>query len=366
MKIREVQIEDYVQTKELHEKYNFKILNKVEWSKLWFENPTTFDLSNSFPKGWVIEENKKIVCYLGNLPKEYYYKNKKFIVTCSHSWVAESNYRLQALSLLERFFSQKNVDIFIVTTANKVSEEIFKRYNAKKIPLKNYQNPMFVVLDMEKLIYSFLKYKKLPLGKFIRKIIFYASSIIFYKKLTFWTKINKSKKVELNKVIDGEFDEFWHSYKLNFQDKFLQSRTSNWIKWHMQNKIENGKAWIMSVRENNKILGYAICSERNNDEIKLKRIALIDLVSLKDNQEVYISLIKDCISEAKERGYHIFEIIGFKNLKRKIFSKFQTFSRTLPGFPFYYKPQDRTYDNFLELGKTWDPSLIDGDSFLSK
>ena len=76
MKIREVQIEDYIQTKELHEKYNLKILNKIEWSKLWFENPTTFDANSYFPKGWVIEENKKIVCYLGILVKEYYYKNK--------------------------------------------------------------------------------------------------------------------------------------------------------------------------------------------------------------------------------------------------------------------------------------------------
>tara|TARA_Y100000590_G_C15684676_1_gene1001121 strand:- start:493 stop:1587 length:1095 start_codon:yes stop_codon:yes gene_type:complete len=364
MQIREVQIEDYIQIKELHEKYNLKILDKVDWSKFWSENPYIKNSKNDFPIGWVVEENKRIVCYLGNIPKEYYYNSKRFVVACSHSWVADSNYGLQAISLLDQFFSQKNVDIFTVTTANKISEQIFKRYDAKKIPLQNYQKPKFVVLDMEKLIYSFLKYKKIPLAKFIKKLLFYFSYIIFYKKLSFWKKINTTKKVELNSKIDEKFDDFWEAYNLNFKNQFLQSRTSNWIKWHIKHKMDEGKAWIMTVSENNKILGYAICLEKNNEKIELKRITLIDFVSLKDNQEVYISLIKNCIEESKKRGYHIFEIIGFKNLKRKIFSNFKTFNRKLPGFPFYYKSKNSIHDNFLKLEETWDPSLIDGDSFL--
>ena len=38
MKIREIQIEDYIQIKELHIKYNLKILNEEEWIKFWTEN----------------------------------------------------------------------------------------------------------------------------------------------------------------------------------------------------------------------------------------------------------------------------------------------------------------------------------------
>ena len=365
MKIREIQIEDYIQIKELHKKYNLRILNKDEWIKFWIENPCLSASDNSFPLGWVLEDNKKrIVGSLGNIPKEYYYKNKKFVIACSHAWIAEDKYRLEAFSLLNSFFSQKNIDIFMVTSANNISAKIFTRYNAKKIPLQNYQNSMFVILDLEKLIYSFLKYKRLPFEKMFGKLVFYLASIIFYKKLTFWKKIHQSKKVILSEIIDSKFDEFWNTYKLDFQDKFLQSRTTSWVKWHIQKKIENGKAWIMSVIENNILLGYAICLERNNDKIELKRITLIDLVSLKDNEEVYFSLIKNCIIEAKKRGYHMFEIVGFKDLKRKIFSKFQTFSRKLSIFPFYYKTSNNISENFLEIQDTWDSSLIDGDSFL--
>ena len=137
MKIREIQIEDYIQIKELHIKYNLKILNEEEWIKFWTENPCLLNANNSFPLGWVLEDNnKRIVGSLGNIPKEYYYKNKKFIIACSHAWIVEDKYRLEAFSLLKNFFSQKNIDIFMVTTANSASAKIWSRYNAKKCHYK--------------------------------------------------------------------------------------------------------------------------------------------------------------------------------------------------------------------------------------
>ena len=364
MKIREIQTEDYPQIRELHIKYNLKILDKVEWINFWSRNPCIQDSNDSLPLGWILEENKRIVGYLGNIPKEYYYKNKKFTVACSHAWVAEDKYRLHAFSLLETFFSQKNIDVYIITTANNISEKVLTRYNAKKIPLENFQNPMFIILNLEKLISSYLKYKKIKLGKFIVKLLYYPAYIFYYKKLNFWKKTKQSKKVILNEIIDTKFDDFWESYKLNFQNKLLQNRNATWLNWHIKEKIKNDKAWIMSVIENNKILGYAICSERNNEKIELHRIEIIDLVALDDNQEVYYSLIKNCILETKKRGYHIFEMTGFKHLKRKIFSEFKIIKRKLPTFPFYYKTSNVYYKNFLENSEMWDPSLIDGDAFL--
>ena len=365
MKIREIQIEDYIQIKELHIKYNLKILNEEEWIKFWTENPCLLNANNSFPLGWVLEDNnKRIVGSLGNIPKEYYYKNKKFIIACSHAWIVEDKYRLEAFSLLKNFFSQKNIDIFMVTTANSASAKILSRYNAKKMPLQNFADIKFIVLDFEKIIYSFFKYKKLPFGKFVGKLLFYLSFIALYKKLNFWKKVTQPKKTVLSEVIDNKFDEFWNTYKQDFQDKFLQSRSIHWLKWHIEKKINNNKAWIVSVIENNRLLGYAICLEKNNDKIGLKRITLVDLVSLKDNEEVYFSLIKNSINEAHKRGYHVFEVIGFNNLKRKIFSKFKTFSRKMPVFPFYYKTSSSINENFLEINNSWDPNLMDGDSFL--
>ena len=365
MKLREIQIEDYIQIKKLHTKYKLKILDKDEWINFWSENPCILVSDTPIPMGWVLEnEQNEIVGSISNIPKEYYYDNKKYVVACSHAWVVEDKFRLEAFSLLKNFFSQKNIDVFIVTTANEGSAKIWIRYGAKKVPLPTFQNSMFLVLNLEKLIYSFLKRKKIYLGKIIEKFIFYLSFVLLYKKINFWKNINQSKVVTINEIIDSKFDDFWKNYKSEFKYKFLQCRSASWIKWHIQKKIENNKAWIMTVVENKKLLGYAICLEKNNEKIALKRITIIDLVSLKDNEEVHLSLIKGCISESKKRGYHMLEVVGFKNLKRKIFYKFKTFNRKFSNFPFYYKNGKLIDKNFLSTEDIWDSSLIDGDSFL--
>ena len=187
--------------------------------------------------------------------------------------------------------------------------------------------------------------------------------IFFFKKISYWKTIAQKKEVKLNNHIDVKFDEFWRSYETNYKDNLLQSRTATWVKWHFQRKLDEGMAWIISVNDSNKLLGYAVCSDTSNDNINLKRISLVDLVSLVDSKEVYLSLIKKCLLEAEKRGYHAVELVGYKNLKREIFSKFKPFKRKL-AYPFFYKSKNKMYKNFLTKHEIWDPSLIDGDAFL--
>ena len=360
--VREVHKNDYDQIKDLHSKFNLNILNHDEWIKFWFKNPCFLESNETIPLGWVVEDNnKKIVGYLGNIFKEYYYKNKKIVISFMHAWVVENEYRLQAVLLMRKYFSQKNVEIFMNTSPNAATEKIWLKSNAREIPLKSFKNAMFVILDLEKFIHSFLKYKNIKVSQFIKKIIFYLLSIFFWRKLFFWKKINQTRKTNLNDNIDKKFDEFWFSYKKYFENVLLQSRTSDWINWHLQKKIEDGKAWIISVKDGDKLLGYVICLDTSSSKIALRRISLIDLVSLNDDKEVYVSLIKECFIEAKKRGYHTVELVGFKHLKKQIFSEFGVFKRKLP-FSFLYKSTNQINSDFLEKNESWDSSLIDGEA----
>ena len=56
MKIREVHIKnDYEQIKELHSKYNLKILSRDEWSKFWLENPYLSQSKDVYHHAWVVD-----------------------------------------------------------------------------------------------------------------------------------------------------------------------------------------------------------------------------------------------------------------------------------------------------------------------
>jgi|TARA_Y100000294_G_scaffold176927_1_gene200754 hypothetical protein len=361
--IREVVKDDYNQIKELHKKFDLKILNESDWSKFWSQNPYFLESKKHTPVGWVIEDNNRVVGYLGNLVKEYYYKKEKIIIAFLHGWVVDTKYRLEAVLLFRKFFNQENIQIFMNTTANEATANIWSKNISKKVPLKNFQNALFVILDLEKFIYSYFEYKKINISKFIKKIIFYFFKIFFSNKISRWKKLDVTSEANLNSTIDKKFDQFWKLYKADCENYLLLSRTTNWIKWHFQKKIDEDNAWIISLNDNNQLLGYAVCSDTSNNKINLKRISIVDLVSLGDNEKIYLSLMKKCILEAKKRNYHTIEFIGYKNLKRKIFSKFKPFKRKL-AFPFFYKSKNQTYENFLKKDEIWDPSLIDGDAFL--
>ena len=360
MKIRKANYEDYNEIKELHIKNNIKILEENNWVNLWKQNPLIKNLDSNFPIGWVLQEKEKIVGYLGNIVKEYYYENKKIIVACSSAWVVNKKYRLESLSLINIFFLQENIDIFITTTPNKATEKIFLRYGAKKIPLKDYDENLFLILNVEKFFDSLFKYRKILSIKILKLIIVKLFKIIFYNRINYWKKFSQKKKINFHNNFDKTFENFWKKFK-NKNNKFMQSKSPNWLNWHIKN-LKN--VWAVSISENNIIKGYALCCERNNNHYQLKRVSILDVVSIEDNKTIYLSLINSCIKKSYDRGYHVIDMIGTSNMKKKMFSNFKTFKRKVLNFLFYYYSKDSHLSNILTNENVWDTTLLDGDSFL--
>ena len=360
MKLRTATYSDYNQIKELHNKNDIKILEEYEWVNFWKKNPLIKQNDESYPIGWVLIEQGKIVGYLGNIVKEFLYKKKIIIVACSHAWIVETKYKLESLTLINIYFAQKNIDVFITTTPNKTAEKLFLRYGAKKIPIKNYNENLFQILNVDKFMESFLRYKKIPTNKFFRFIIVSFFKIIFFNKLNFWKKYIQKNELKIHKYCDSSFGFFWEKYKSK-NTKFVLSKSLSWLDWHT-NYLKD--VFFISISENNQIKGYALCCKRNNDKYDLRRISILDIITIEDKKEIYLSLIKECIKESQKRGYHIIDMIGTNDTKKKMFSNFKTFKRKTSNFLFYYYSNDPELLNILVNDKVWDPSLLDGDSFL--
>ena len=48
-----------------------------------------------------------------------------------------------------RLYKRDSIDVFITTTPNKTAEKLFLRYGAKKIPIKNYNENLFQILNVD-------------------------------------------------------------------------------------------------------------------------------------------------------------------------------------------------------------------------
>ena len=361
MQLRIATYFDYNQIKKIHEKNNIKILEEHEWVNFWKQNPLIKEAENEYPIGWVLVENNNIVGYLGNIVKEFLYQKKIIILACSHGWVVENKYKLESLSLIDVFFSQKNIDVFITTTPNKTAEKIFLRYGAKKIPLKKYNENLFQILNIDKFVDSLIIYKKIPSNKILKYFTVNFLKIIFYNKLNYWKDFIPKSKLTVHENCDISFDVFWSKYK-SLNMKFVQHKSSSWLNWYI-NYLKD--SFLLTISENNQIKGYALCCTRNNNHYGLKRVSIIDIVTIENNREIYLSLVHGCIKESQKRGYHIIDMIGTNNTKKKMFSNFKTFKRNISNFLYYYYSNDPELMKTLHDDKVWDPTLLDGDSFLT-
>lgn len=361
MVIREVEFSDYSQIKKLHKKYNLKILNGGDWINFWQNNPLSKNEKNKYAIGWVLIKNQIIVGYLGNIVENYMFKNRILKVACSTSWLVEKKFKLESFGLINCFFKQKNIDVFITTTPNEVSKKIFARYGAKKIPLKYFNQNSFIVLNIKNFIKSYLTYKKFKFSRVFSPIIFVIFSLFLKKKINFWKKFKLDDKFVLHFQLEQIHQDFLKGYKLK-NTKFIQSKSIDVLNWKLNYLT---KPLIISYYDDKKIKGFAICCEKNNDKYLLKRLTILDLIVIDDDEKIYFSLINKCIKESYERGYSVIDMLGTNENKMQMFSKFKTFKRNIDNFTLYYYAPNKELSSFLDDNNLWDTSMLDGDYFLT-
>ena len=144
----------------------------------------------------------------------------------------------------------------------------------------------------------------------------------------------------------------------------MLNRNKEWINWHLNHQFKNNEAWILAEEENDEIVGYCICLYKYDDAIDLKRVILIDFVSLNNNVETLLNLLIHAVKIAKKKNYHLFEIIGFNDEKRKVIKKIKPFLRRVPFCPFYFYSNKLELEEILQKKNSWDSSILDGDSII--
>ena len=159
-----------------------------------------------------------------------------------------------------------------------------------------------------------------------------------------------------------EFDLLWEDLKKKHKT-FDFIRNKDWLNYHFEHYKKSNKIFIIVDKDKNKINSYCILIEKINIKLNLRKLCLVDLLSLKQNNN-YKNLIKFCIKFAKLNGYDYLEIIGFNPSKRKIIKKFFPFVRKFQQSRFCYFTKNDFLKNKLNNSEHLDFSMIDGDSII--
>lgn len=361
MIIREVKFEDYSEIKNLTDKYKINIYPKKDWENIWKNNPFLKKENRNWTMGWVLVNENKIVGHLGNIPTQYSYNLKNYYGSIMSCWVVELEHRLHSKKLIKEYHSQTNVDFYLVTTSNLATVKALSAYGWEKMPNKKYDLKLNIILNFKSVYESYIK-KNFNKNNFFFKIVFAFLKIFLYQKINAWKKFKHNQTFEIYKKFDTQFDEFWEKIKLENKNTFLLNRSSEWINWHLNNKIQKNNSLIVVKKENNEIKGYAICINKYDSSLNLKKAVLIDLMLLKENEKSSLDLILSCIQESLKSKCDLFQMVGFNEHKRKFMNKLKPFEKKNKFSPYLYKSKNLDLDQLLQKKDSWYPSEIEGDT----
>src|SRR6476646_2191368 len=95
----------------------------------------------------------------------YVFEGKKILAATSRSWVVDAAYRSYSLLLLDYFFAQTNVDLFLTTTLNTDALEGFLFFAPSPVPVGDWDHSNFWVTNYAGFLTSSLMVKEIPFAK---------------------------------------------------------------------------------------------------------------------------------------------------------------------------------------------------------
>jgi hypothetical protein len=364
LKIREAAFDDYDQIAALQRAYNRPAKSYEEWEHLWINNPAYRSLGNSWPIGWVVErQDHRIVGYLGNIPLHYEFGGRTLLTAVAHAWVVDADYRPYSLALLDLYFSQKKVELFLNATVGPAGRDSFNVSHSPRVPTGDWGRSVFSITHRQGFLAAWLAEKAIPLTKPLSFGL--AGALAVKEALSFRPSLRNGVEhgVQLCKNIDSRFDVFYETLRKNNPNMLLAVRTREVLEWHFRYPLRNDQVWILSAGSD-PITAYAIFLRYDNPQVSLTRMRLIDYQALDGTTVLLGPMISWAVERCRREKIHMFESIGFRPEKMRVIHRLSPYERKLPCWMYFYKTPDRELSDKLTDPNVWDPSQFDSDGSL--
>lgn len=363
LRIRGACLDDYPQIAELESRYALETKTREEWEHLWVNNPVYIQVAGNWPMGWVLEgANQKIVGYIGNIPLHYELNGKRYLTATSRAWVVDSEYRSYSLLLLDYFFAQKNVDLYLTTSLNSEAFEGFQAFAPIPVPVGDWDHSRFWITNHPGFVASWLRMKNVPLAKALS----YPLSVITLARDQSGIRSpqpNGKWELQFCAGFDERFDTFWDQLKRRRQ-VLLGARSREVLQWHFKYALMRYEAWIICLCEQSRVMAYSIFYRQDNTKLGLKRMRLADFQTLGDDNSLLLPMLSCVLDRCRKTGIHMLEIVGISPENAQLVDKAGPYRRKLSSWLSFYKTNNPQLAESLADTTSWDLSCFDGDTSL--
>jgi hypothetical protein len=363
-RLRELTFADYERIAALGSRYGLEIEGHKEWAHLWADNPV-FQETPNWPMGWVFEnEDHEIVGHIANIPLLYELGGQRLIVAASRAVVVDAGYRSYSFQLMNQFFRQKQVDLYLATTVNAQAVKAYEVFRAARVPTGTWDQTAFWITNYRGFSASLLAIKEIR-GTWG---LSYPLSAGLFLRDTLAGRLTKARcgdgEPSFCTDFDDRFEEFWHELRRNFPHLLLANRSRQALEWHFKHPLGSDRAWVLTVNKGTRLAAYAIFFRRDSASFRLKRMRLVDFQTLDGNAELLLPLLCHALARCRREGIHMLEAIGFPPDKQRVIDSLSPNWRKLESWLYFYKPANHQVGETLKDPQVWDPSCYDGDASL--
>ncbi len=357
MKLEKLTLENYEDAKKLSEKYQLKVLKKIDWENIWVKNPFIINTKKDWIIGWkLIDEKNNIVGIIHNIPLVFYYKKKEFLAAVCGNWVIDEKYKSLALKLRSKFLNQENVDFYITNTANITAEKVMEAFKAKKISQYNYDKRMIYLINKKRVISSYIK--KISLARNFFEDIKKLKNI--FKKNKIMTEVS----FDIANNFSPDFNDFNENLKKN--QTLYSSKDHRWLSWKYSRLLNTERLWIIKSYKNHKLKGFLVFIINDEKNYNLKKSTIVELSFLEKNDSEVEEIIKKCLMLSKKLNCDLVDVTGFNKYKKNLLYKMGFVDKKISNFGFLVKNSNSEIEDILFSNEnTLDMSLTDGDAVFS-
>lgn len=336
------------------------------WAGRGQHNPALAIHDADVPRGWVLEDDGRMVGFFGNLPLAGSHNGKPVRIACASAWGIHPDYRDQTEAMCRAYFEQPNVDLLIVTSAIKPTARRFEQFDGAPIPQPNLSDIPYWIVDS----WGFLRaaFRKKGQGKTMA----WVSGLLASVPLDFSMRIKGRRPYgALNHItpvgidgIDAAFDDLWARKQKELTGRIVAVRDATALKWCFGLGSNHAETKLIRYDKDGSLRGYVAVVQENAPEIGLKRLKIADVLIENDDPDVARALFAAAYEYGIAKRCHVVEIIGLAPSLRALVGNHKPYSRSMPTQPFYYKVVNPALADAANDPEGWYISAFDGDTVI--
>jgi hypothetical protein len=343
----------------------FKARSEAGWRWLFEDNPAHRRREAKPEMGWVLERDGVVQGYLGNVHLDYVLDGKPLRAATCTSYYVRPIARADSARLMSAFFRQQGVELFLSTTANALSDPIYRLFKAAVPEGASFCEGLVWVADDRRALHGTLVKAGLPQALAGGLAAVTAPAARVARALTgFATAPRDARAAAVSLMspadIDERFDELWR--RVSAAPGLRVVRDAATLRWYFSDPDAGSEPVLFALSDEEGLVGYAAAVRHRPAEAPASQLRILDLVVRPGEERAIPTLLCRVLSYARDASVGLVYCPPCGAPIAQTLKSLHPYTHHHDYASHYLRASERGRTAALTGAGTWQATGLDGDT----